>query len=285
MAFDYPQSNGFRVGTDFDGATLQQANFTGGAVTRSFDNELRRPRFFRCGESICTRCGDGVTTFTVDPHSAPFNRDEPYLYSIEVFVACPHVGNGRLACKWVPSLPGFPGHWACDGTDQAEYSGVVNAEGLTFLDHSGNTIDPTFASTPAPGGAIYSPFWPDRELYDPGVVVTPPNNTSLPLVSGRAYLENPNPVWPIPDAQGSTFGRALWGLDQIPWEIAVTITHHNHSHDGILGPVGALRCSVRGYLKGRRTSNPASIVAGPGLSGIRPRGRIVGNRAQGINPE
>ena len=283
MSFDYPQSNGYQVGTDFDGSTLQHANFVGGGAIRAFGNELRRLRFFRCGDSVCARCGDGVTTFTIDPHAAAFNRDVPHLYSVEVIVTAPHVGNGRLACKWNPPLPTLPGRWVCDGLDQAHYQGTVTAgDALRFLDHSGNEIDPTFESTPAPGGAIYSPFWPDRAIYDPGVVVTPPNNTAHGLLTGRAYLENPDPVWPIPDAQGSTFGRALWTLEQIPWEISVTLTHHNHEHNA--APEGSIALSVRGYIKSRRTSVPASVVAGPGSSGIRSRGRIVGNRAPGVSP-
>ncbi len=287
MAFDYPRSNGYQVGTDFDGSELHQANFLSGQINLSMGNKMRLQRFFRCGDSLCARCGDSVTTFAVDPHNALFNRDQPHLYSIECRVQSPWVGNGRNACKWVPPLPGFPGRWACDGVDQAHYSAEVAAEGsLAFLDHSGNPIDSGFESTPASGptptGAIYSPFWPDAAIYDPGV-----GEGSQPVFPGFAYLENPDPVWPVPDAQGSTFGRVLWELDQIPWEISVTFAHHNHEHP--LSQVGLnlqghLNCTVRGYLLSRRINTIATVEAGPGLAGIRSRGRIVGNRAPGITP-
>ncbi len=282
MSFDYPRSNGYQVGTDFDGSELHQANSLSGQTNVSMGNKMRLLRFFRCGDSLCARCGDSVTTFAVDPHNAPFDRDQPHLYSIECRVQSPWVGNGRLGCRWIPSLPTLPGRWACDGVDQAHYSGLVDAEGLNFLDHSGNTINPGFESTPDGSGAIYSPFWPDGNIYERGV-----GEGTQPVLPGFAYLENPDPVWPIPDAQGSTFGRALWALEQVPWEISVTFSHHNHEHplsQVSLALQGHLNCTVRGYMLSRRINTVATVEAGPGLAGIRSRGRIVGNRAPGITP-
>lgn len=296
MGFDYPRSSGYQVGTDFDGSTLHTANFTGGQFNVLFtQGTLARRRFYSCGDQRCRRCGDGQTTFVDDPHRAPFNRHLPELYSIELRVQSPHVTNGTIGCHYTPGLPGFPGSWSCgerwdhdndpntlmvSRVDQAYYEGRVDAAGLAFLDHSATEIDPTFESTPAPGGAIYSPFWPDGSVYDRGVVEGS-NNPPTSLTPGFAYLENPNPTWPVPDAQGSTFGRALWRLDQIPWEVGVTFIHHNHDHGQSGALLGSMNGIVRGYLLSRRTQTIATVSAGPGPAGFRRRGQIVG---QGGNP-
>lgn len=276
MGFDYPQHNGFQVGTDFDGSTLYEANYLGGQANVPFPRgSLGRRWFYTCGERQCRRAGDGQTTFFLDPHNAPFNRHVPELYSFELLVQMPYLTDGTLGCKYVPALPTLPATWACGPeVDHAYYEGFV--AGGVFLDHSGVTIDPGFTSQPAPGGAINSRPWPNYDIYDPGVVQSGPN-PSTALLPYMAYLENPDPVWPVPDAQGSTFGRVLFTLAQLPWEISVTFIHHAHDHaPGTTGPVGSMNGTVRGYVRNRPLQTIATIAAGPGEAGFRPRGMIVG---------
>lgn len=279
MAFDYPQRNGWQVGTDFDGASLNLANFTGGQFNVSFPlGSLARRLFYACGSVACKRCGDGQTTFVADPHSAPFNRHLPHLYTVELLIQMPFISNGTLGCRTTPDLPTSPAITVCGSeVDQAHYEGRVIGD-MTWLDHSAVVIDPTFESEPSPGGAINRRPWPNYDVYDGGVLQAG-SNPALSLQTRNAYLENPDPVWPVPDAQGSTFGRVLFTLAQIPWELGVTFVHHGH--DDHLGDVGfffggALNGRVRGYLLGRRAPTVASITAGAALAGIRPRGKIVG---------
>lgn len=58
-------------------------------------------------------------------------------------------------------------------------------------------------------------FWPDR--------------TAVPGTSRGigAYLVNPSPPWPVPDAAGNTFGNCLFTAAQLPATVDLSLIHHN----------------------------------------------------------
>lgn len=289
MAFDCPKlTPGPAVGTLPSGRQLGYVHSWRGEIFPKF--ELKIKRYSSCGAKRCPINGDRMTTLWANPHAAPYYRNA-HLYSVQAEVSVMLVSGTVVGCTYVPDLPTLPGKDVC-----GEYLGLefgyafeapyfdVSVHGGPWLDYTGTSVvteyeddkssadgntGPIFqgyrASVSAPNWAqFFGSFEVTRER---------PNQLILPKM---AYLENPDPVWPIPDAQGSTFGRALFRRDQIPWELSATFVHHNHDADR-----AQLRTLVKGYILGRPTRRPGSVGVLAGSPGTRKRGRIVG---QGGDP-
>lgn len=160
----------------------------------------------------CVMVTGGTTDTSADPRDSvrpdigqPLGVDADY-YAIGVRFAGPRLAGGHLDCGPLPASE-------CAGPTQAMYEGGLSGSYLMIEDFPNGPYAPpsTFeGNLPSGGGpgAITFTDWP-WDYTDP--LHSPPFSDN-----DLAYIVNPDPVWPFPDAEGNTFGQCLFTYAQIP---------------------------------------------------------------------
>ncbi len=194
------------------GVDLDNLNFEGLVIEcANYANDL----------VLCPGPGSGTDTFS--GAVSGFFDDTADYFAVNVYVNGPWLRGA--SCH----DPSGPGDSPCTDGGPSYYDGTVSG-GDYVIRQAGEAV-----AVPA----TYSADWAD-EGHDGFAFTWWPNRYY------GAYLVNPSPVWPIPDAFGNTFGQCLHTLAQLPASIETVIDHYNYSM-----PIkGRLRIGVLAYVEG-----------------------------------
>jgi hypothetical protein len=162
--------------------------------------------FFECaatgdpegGAILCKEMGGATESVSVDIAALIATAPDADYYAVLVgFLGPRGFDEAHVGCRLV-----FP--WGCGPGDPVTSDTTVNG---TYLSLEGVSV--------ASGGHTENdaPFELGSESAAGG---------------GGQLLVNPAPVWPVPDAQGNTFGQCLFTPAQVPASITATVDVANH---------------------------------------------------------
>ncbi len=196
------------------------------------------------GESVtCEGGADGVTNFSIHLPSTGYLAGADY-YSVSIHIDGPETISPG-GCH-LPPAPTLNDPCGAVGGDFPVYDGTLTPGGWVrqVIDQSGpppwhdtyqEIVPDTFNATgTADNNWRAQTYWPDQ--------------TDIPAEqvarSHRAYLVNPEPLWPTLDAYGNTFGNCLFGYGQLPETVDLEMIHHNREQTRL----GRLWAFVQAYV-------------------------------------
>lgn len=190
----------------------------------------------------CPGPAAGIGEFSVALADVPFFTGADY-FSVRCWVEGPVLGGADCVEPFAPTVS------PCGTFGLASYDGVISP--TPWVKATGGE----------PGHVDQSPEYTATNAGEGfGAQVDWPPNAGLDV----AFLVNPVPVWPAPDAHGNDFGMVLFTLAQLPGAVSTVISYSSWNN-----PVGGrLWVGVIAFT----LEDP-----GPGGGGGAQRGSLIGH--------